>query len=118
MTEKPPIRGIVLGQASASSLIVEATAAEVAVFSKQDVVAFAKQESGPPCIGQDMMLYDAQGRPVAMIHDLKVWHEKIDITSYGDSTPQFMAGPRHVDIRAVGIGALTFAPEAFAGFGS
>ena len=108
MREKPPIRGIVIGQASASQLIVEATAAEVAAFTKQDVVAFAKQESGPPCIGHDMLLYDAQGRPVAMISDLKVWHEKIDITSYGDAASQFIAGPRHVDIRATGIGPLTF----------
>lgn len=108
--DKGPIRGIVLGKASddrgterKTDLIIQATAAEVAALTLGDAVSLAKRTGEPRRIYPNMTLYDEQGRPVALVTQYEVTMERYDVTSYGDSTGQFVNGMRNVSIRAVGL---------------
>ena len=107
VNDPPPIRGIVR-DLRADRVIIEATPAEVAAFARKDVVAFAKQADGPPIIGEDMLLYDAQGRPVAMIEQVDIRQDRVDVSTF-DNPNQSISGLLRVDIRARGLGLLKFA---------
>ena len=102
------VRGILLG-GEFDKLIVQATVNEVAQFAAGSAVFVA----GAPVPGgtdwTDVMsdgggfLYDRHGRPAALISQIDVRRQNIDVTSSSDSSPQMIAGPMEVLIRARGI---------------
>ena len=90
VAEKPSIRVIVVGQKSASVLIIEATDRDVSAFGWHTPVTIARRESAPRELHFDAcrVLYDEHGRAVAQV--IEVRH------NYGNSGVM-------TDIRAVGI---------------
>ena len=105
--EGAQIRGIVIGQGGTTELIVQATAEEVALFSKKDPIAFGKP-TGKASVGGGMTLYDHAGRAVAIVTELTVSKpDLIDITSMGSASKSFLSGGlARIAIRAEGIGDL------------
>ena len=108
--DKPPIRGIVIGHkhSETAALIIEATADEVATFGRGDHVAFAKQSDGVPEIGPDMLLYDSQGRPVAMVTQFDVIRDMVDVTSRSSNWQQFTPGLQRVKLKVEVVGQVKF----------
>ena len=104
-------RGIVLG-ADRANLIVRATESETALFSKNAEVVISQPDVKPQDVNISLaevlqnsgLLYDAHGKPIAMVTSVSVTSDRIDVTMASDVTPQYISGPRHIHLTAVGLG--------------
>ncbi len=99
--------GVVTG-----GLIVQATNADVAMFAhalKPDEPLMldtppTPNKDGFPIVGKH--LYNEHGEIVAMVTEVVVSSNHMDISSFHDTHQVFQPqGPMHMDIRAVGINA-------------
>ena len=112
MTDGHVVRGIVIRE-DPDRLIVQASEADVAAFARQAwagaVVSgvrngWALQAEGDGAsLRASDTLYDVNGRPVAMITEMSMTAEALDMTRLGDAYQHYARGRVRVDIRAVGI---------------
>lgn len=101
------VRGIIVS-GDFDKLVVQATAAEVAAFASNGLqVSVSKRINGlDPMLARiepGQSLFDADGHLVAIVTDLRVAREQVDITSLGSMGPEFIPGCLRVDIRARGV---------------
>jgi hypothetical protein len=89
------IRGIVFESVS-DKLIVEATPADVAkLIPGSNVAVMAAPYGQPAPVGGEIVgetLFDKNGRAVAIVTGLSLQRDQIDITAYGDASPQYIYG--------------------------
>lgn len=97
---------------SSSGLLLRATPAEVQAFGAkpEQPVILSPQEIRAPqpdrgygAIEPGATLYDASGRAVAIVGSLNVEVQRIDVTSWADSTRQYVSGVPDITIVAHGL---------------
>jgi hypothetical protein len=67
----------------------------------------ASQANDPGVISMGDFLYDREGRRVAILDDVQVSFDRIDITTFGDMHANYMRGAMTVAIRAHGVPGVT-----------
>ena len=101
------VRGIVLSR-DLSDLVIRATDAEVARFAVHAAVAVAEavdatqMQAGLIDPG-DPYLYNRHGERVAIIDQVSVTRQNIDITSVGSAAHEFIRGSSELRISARGL---------------
>lgn len=98
------MRGIIVG-ADFDTLVVQATAAEVAAFGAKQPVEVRPQWGARTTepISPGERLYNVAGIPVAIVHRIHHHLDSIDATSFNDAVTRSMRGHVHTQIEAVGI---------------
>lgn len=64
----------------------------------------------PGMLGVGDTLYDSTGRAVAVVQELSHSHERIEVTSFGDSEREYIAGASELHLEAVGLPGVWIAP--------
>lgn len=105
------------GGVTAAGLIIAAKPAEIAAFASplvrdSEVVLDATPMAvGVPQCGEH--LYNGRGELVAIIKEIDLSCDSIEVSVWGDSQRSYIPGLQHFEIRARGIGSLEYTGKGF-----
>ena len=118
-TSTRPLRGIIV-RADADKLIVEATPDQIARFNPTTGQEAEIQRTATAAMPggflsgngsvEDRTLFDRFGRAVAIVTDVSIHQELIDVTNFSSDQQTYLHGHRTVDIRAIGLPSANYDP--------
>jgi hypothetical protein len=115
LTRRSFFRGVIAAAAS-TQLIVEASASEVAQFSKGNIIEGQALEKGKPT-SHEAMIYiktaDERYVPYGFVTDLEMEREMLDVSMWGETVRRYHPGTYRWEGRFQGYGPLVrdYTPE-------
>lgn len=114
MTRRGFLRGTLAAGAAAGTAILTASPEEIAAFGKPLAGPVAVMQPEPelvesfrPMVDAGEFVYNHAGKAIGIVSDVSMERRALDITTWGDTSPKYMAGQLEVRYTVVGTGFAT-----------